>query len=92
LLNTVDRIRDPTGVATEVVGMEERRARLRQATAASRRRGDHRAKEEERARLGLKEAEQQLLLCLLNSNRRLQIFILLASIYKILYLRTKYSI
>jgi hypothetical protein len=53
LLNTVDRIRDPTGVATEVVGMEERRARLRQATAASRRRGDHRAKEEERARLGL---------------------------------------
>ena len=88
----IDRTSGPTRVAADFVGMEERRARFRQAAAASRRRCDHGAKEEERARLGLKEAEQQLLLCLLNSNRRLQIFILLASIYKILYLRTKYSI
>ena len=32
--NDCDRIRGPTGVATEVVGMEERRARAREAAAS----------------------------------------------------------
>ena len=66
----VYRTRGPTGVAAEVVGMEERRARLRQATAASRRHGDHRAKEEERARLGLQGSRAtKLLPCLILSNQ-----------------------
>jgi hypothetical protein len=34
-LKLCDRIRDPTGVATKVVGMEERWARFRQEAAAS---------------------------------------------------------
>ena len=45
--NDCDRIRGPTGVATEVVGMEERRARLR-AAAAGWRRGDHSARKKRR--------------------------------------------
>ena len=58
MLNTVDRIRDPTGVATEVVGMEEERTRS-DLSASTRSCGDERAAAAAGAALGVRVEDRE---------------------------------
>jgi hypothetical protein len=70
--NKNDRASDPTGVAAEIVGMEERRAWLSQVAAASWRRSDHGTRRQ-RGRLGLLRKPSNQVVALFNfSNQCLQ--------------------